>query len=153
MSKFTNLEKEAVKSTVAILTIKRIPDKEIIKAIAEQTNKTVTVRHLTRIKQQIKQDSSKWYSQLRQGEHDFIHEFCQRINEVLLMQKKLHQIIDSNENNPSIQLDAISELHKLTITLSNLIDVAPSIGIYNNTLPEKANTANTGSIDRDNIIV
>jgi hypothetical protein len=127
MSKFTYAERESIKSTVAILTIKRIPDKEIIRAIAEQTNKTMTIRHLTRVKQQIKRESFKWYSELREGEYEYLHEFKERINEIMAMQKKLHEIIDDNEDNPSIQLDAISELHKLTITLSNLYDVAPVI--------------------------
>jgi hypothetical protein len=44
------------------------------------------------------------------------------------LQNKLHSITDNNESKPSIQIDAISELHKLNITLSNYFDVAPSIG-------------------------
>jgi hypothetical protein len=154
MSKFTHLEREAIKSTVAILTIKRIPDKEILRAIAEQTNKTMTVRHLTRIKQEIKRESFKWYSQLRQGEYEFIHEFRERVNEIIWLQKKHHEIVESATEPTSNKQSSLAELHKLTITLSNLIDVAPSIGIYNNTLPEKANANSTGTIiDRDNIIV
>ena len=55
------------------------------------------------------------------------------------MQKKLYEIIDNNEDDPSIQLDAISELHKLNITLSNYFSVAPSIGnVTVSTIPEKA---------------
>ena len=47
------------------------------------------------------------------------------------MQKKANQIIDTNEHNPQIQLSAISELHKLNITLSNYIEVLPTV-INNN---------------------
>ena len=50
------------------------------------------------------------------------------------MQKKHHQIIDANEDNPQIQQTSLAELHKLNITLSNYFDVAPSI-INGITLP------------------
>ena len=43
------------------------------------------------------------------------------------LQKKHHQIIDSNEHNPQIQQTSLAELHRLSITLSNLYDVAPTI--------------------------
>ena len=44
-------ERLTVKNIVAMLTIKRIPDSEIIKSIFDQTGKTTTVSNLTRIKQ------------------------------------------------------------------------------------------------------
>jgi hypothetical protein len=151
MSKFTYAERETIKSTVAILTIKRIPDREILRTIAEQTNKTMTVRQLTRIKQRIKRDSFKWYSQLREGEWEFIHEFRARVNEIIWLQKKHHEIIDSPTESTTNKQSSLAELHKLTITLSNLIDVAPSIGIYNNTLP--TSPVDNSTRHNDNIIV
>ena len=66
---------------------------------------------------------------MREGEYEYLHEFKERINEIMDLQKKLHSIIDNNENNPAIQINAIAELHKLNITLSNYFDVAPAIGI------------------------
>ena len=62
MPKFTCTERLAVKNIVAMLTIKRIPDAEIIKSIFDQTGKTTTVSNLTRIKQEIKRDSYAWYT-------------------------------------------------------------------------------------------
>ena len=50
MSKFTYDERNLVKSIVANLTIKRIPETEIIRAVFDQTNKTITIRHLSRLK-------------------------------------------------------------------------------------------------------
>ena len=58
-----------------MLTIKRIPDKEIIKSIYDQTGKTTTVSNLTRIKQEIKRDSYYWYKTMREGKYEYIHEF------------------------------------------------------------------------------
>ena len=61
-----------VKSIVANLTIKRIPDNDILKAISEQTNKTITLRYLSTIRQQIKRDSYKWYKTMSEGQFEYI---------------------------------------------------------------------------------
>ena len=66
MSKFTFDERNRIKTIVATLSLKRIPDNEIVKEIFEQTNKSMTVRNLTRIKQEIKRDSYHWYKHMRQ---------------------------------------------------------------------------------------
>ena len=127
MSKFLNGEREIIKSIVANLTIKRISDRDIIKVIFDQTNKTITDRYLRAIRQQIKRESYHWYKTMREGEYEYVHEFRERVSEIMSLQKKHHQIIDSNEHNPQIQQTSLAELHRLSITLSNLYDVAPTI--------------------------
>ena len=64
---------------------------------------------------------------MREGEYKYIHEFKERIDEILILQKKHHQIVMRNEDNPQIQQTSLAELHRLSITLSNLFDVAPTI--------------------------
>jgi hypothetical protein len=64
---------------------------------------------------------------MREGEYEYIHEFKERINEILFLQKKHHQIVMRNEDNPQIQQASLAELHRLSITLLNLYDVAPTI--------------------------
>jgi len=88
---------------------------------------------------------------MREGEYEYIHEFRERIDEILSLQKKHHQIIDNNEHNPQIQQTSLAELHRLSITLSNLFDVAPTIvnGITISTTPETTKTSTT----TDDIIV
>jgi len=142
MSKFTRDERNLVKSIVASLTIKRIPEPEIIKAIFDQTNKTITKRQVTRIRQQIKRDSYKWYRTMREGEYEYIHEFKERINEIMFLQKKHHEIIDNNEDNPTAQQTSLAELHRLSITLSNLFDIAPTI-INDITIPATSQSKTT----------
>ena len=109
------------------LTIKRVPESEIIKEVYKQTNKTISRSGIHNVKQQIKRDSFKWYQTLRQGEYEYVHEFKERINEIIWLQKKHNEIIDNNPNNPQIQQTSLAELHRLNITLSNYFDVAPSI--------------------------
>jgi hypothetical protein len=123
---------------------------EIIKVIFNQTGKTITDRYLSTIRQQIKRESYHWYKTMREGEYEYIHEFKERINEILFMQKKVYEIIDKNENNSQVQLSAIAELHKLNITLSNYFDVAPLIGNASSTISA---TSETKSISNKNFIV
>jgi ABC-type proline/glycine betaine transport system ATPase subunit len=127
MSKFTYAERNLIKNIVACLTIKRIPDNQIIKSIFEQTNKTMTVRHLTRIRQQIKKESYHWYKTMREGQYEYIHEFKERIDEILWLQRKHHSIIDSDKELTTVKQASMAELHRLNITLSNYFDVAPDI--------------------------
>jgi hypothetical protein len=116
-----------VKSLVATLSIKRIPDSEIIKDISSKMNKTISQRYLTSIKQQIKRDSYYWYKTLRDGEYEYLHEFRERINEITDLQRRHYKIVEVNANNPSIQQTSLAELHKLNITFSNYFDIAPYI--------------------------
>ena len=85
---------------------------------------------------------------MREGQFEYIHEFKERIDEILCLQKKHHDIIDNNPN-PAVQQTSLAELHRLNITLSNYFDVAPDIiGHTISTTPE-AKTATTSN----NIIV
>ena len=145
MPKFTSAERILLKSIVATLTIKRIPESEIIKEIFYQMNKTITPRYLSYLKKQIKKDSYHWYKEMQQGHFEYIHEFKERIDEIIWLQKKHHNIIDSTDN-PQIQQTSLAELHRLNITLSNYFDVAPDIIGHTHTIsaaPEsKTETAN-----------
>jgi hypothetical protein len=133
MGKFHGQETTLVKSIVATLSIKKFSDSDIIKAIYEQTKKTITTRSLYSIKQSIKKDSYNWYKTMREGQYEYIHEFKERINEIYWLQQYHHNIIDNNKHNPQIQQSSLAELHRLNITLSNYFDVAPTI-IHDSTI-------------------
>jgi len=51
------------------------------------------------IKQSIKKDSYHWYKMMREGQYEYIHEFKERVNEILDLQKKHHQIIRQGTTN------------------------------------------------------
>ena len=135
MPKFPNNERILVKNIVANLSIIRRCDNEIIKEIERQTNKTITRKQIYNIRQQIKNDSYDWYKTMQQGKYEYLHEFKERINEILWLQKKHHELIESNKHNPHIQQSSLAEVHKLNITLANYFDVAPDI-INGSTLSE-----------------
>jgi hypothetical protein len=150
MSKFTHAEKETVKSVVARLSVKRIPDKETIQEVYNVTGKTITRMSLYSIRQQIKKESYYWYQRLREGHYEYIHEFKERIREIEDLMKMHHEIIANNKDNPTIQQTSLAELHRLNITLSNYFDVAPSI--VANTTPIQIKN-DTISIPQKEIIV
>jgi hypothetical protein len=114
VSKYTIAERQTVKSIVATLSIKRIPESEIINEVYKQTNKRISRSGLWRVRQQIKRESYQWYETLRKDNFEYIHEFRERINEIIDLQKMHHKI-------------SLAELHHLNITLSNYFDIAPTI--------------------------
>ena len=73
---------------------------------------------------------------MREGQYEYIHEFKERINEILSLQKLHHQIIDSPTEPTTVKQTSLAELHRLNITLSNYFDVAPTIiGPFQHTIP------------------
>lgn len=150
--RFTLAEGNLIESIVASLSIKRIPDNEIIKEVHKQTDKTISRRTLCNVRQRIKKDSYKWYKILREGEYEYIHEFKERINEIIWLQRKHHRIIEDNPDNPSVQQTSLAELHKLNLTLSNYFDVAPDI-IGNSPLSDTSKEKETAATEQETIIV
>jgi hypothetical protein len=109
------------------LTLKRLSDTETIKEVERQTNNTMSRSGLYHIKQQIKKESYDWFKQMREGQYEYIHEFRERIDEILELQKRHYEIIDNDRESTAVKQASLVELHRLTITLSNLYDVAPTI--------------------------
>ena len=79
------------------------------------------------VRKTIKKESYHWYKTMREGQYEYIHEFKERINEILSLQKLHHQIIDSPTEPTTVKQTSMAELHRLNITLSNYFDVAPDI--------------------------
>ena len=78
---------------------------------------------------------------MREGQYEYIHEFKERINEILSLQKLHHQIIDSPTEPTTVKQTSMAELHRLNITLSNYFDVAPDI--IGHTIPTSSETKTT----------
>ena len=93
---------------------------------------------------------------MREGQYEYIHEFKERINEILWLQQKHNDLINNNKNNPQIQQTSLAELHRLNITLANYFDVAPDIinGITISKTPENKNnkTEDTTATEAESII-
>ena len=91
-------------------------------------------------KQSIKKYSYHWYRTIREGEYEYIHEFKERINEILELQKRHHVIVDSDKEPTTVKQNSLSELHRLNTTLSNYFDLVPTITGNGNTIPTAPST-------------
>ena len=94
MSKYIATERTPVKSIVASLSIKRIPETEIMKEVFAQTNKSISRAGLYKVKQSIKKESYEWMINLAKNQHNFLHEFKERVDEIIWLQRKHHELID-----------------------------------------------------------
>ncbi|MGA8842701.1 MAG: hypothetical protein WB511_03890 [Nitrososphaeraceae archaeon] len=45
---------------------------------------------------------------IRGRQYEYIHEFKERIDEILSLQKKHHEIIEKNEHNPQIEQTSLA---------------------------------------------
>jgi outer membrane protein assembly factor BamA len=149
VSKFTSGERTLIKSIVATLSIKKIPESEIIKEVYEQTKKTITRKEIYNVRQRIKKESYHWYKIMREGQYEYIHEFKERIDEILWLQRKHHEIMDSEVESKTVKQASLAELHRLNVTLSNYFDVAPTIvnGITLSATPETKRAAAEAETD------
>jgi hypothetical protein len=59
-----------IQSIVATVSIRRIPDPEIVKEIYQQSHETISRITVFNIRKRIKQDSYRWYQKLREGEYE-----------------------------------------------------------------------------------
>jgi hypothetical protein len=65
------------------LSIKRIPDQEIITEVYNEINKTLSKSSLYHVRQQIKKESYHLYKIMREGESEYIDQFKEQINEIV----------------------------------------------------------------------
>jgi len=129
VAKFTAEERRIVDGIVSTLSINRISDSEIIEEIRRQTNKDkISRQSLYNIKQRIKKESAKWYSQLRQSEYEYLYEFKERVNEIQDLQRRHYQIVDSDVSTTVKQASLIA-LHNLNVTLANYYDIVPYLTV------------------------
>ena len=141
MSKYTVAERALVKSIVATLSIKRIPEPEIINEIYNQTNKTIAKLHYTKLKRESKRNLSNGTRLCVKVSMNISTSSKKGLMKYSL-QKKHHEIIDSLTEPTTVKQTSLAELHRLNITLSNYFDVAPDI-INGSTLSTTQQTTKT----------
>jgi hypothetical protein len=85
---------------------------------------------------------------MREGQYEYIHEFKERISEIVDLQKMHHAIIDSDTEPTTVKQTSMAELHRLNITLSNYFDVAPDIIGHTVPAPSEAKATNREATTR-----
>jgi predicted RND superfamily exporter protein len=117
--------------------VKHLPDSDILKLVFDKTNKEMSLSNLTLIKQSLKRENYNWLKTMRANQYEFVNQYRQRISEIEYLQIKHYGIVESERELTPVKQASLAELHKLSITLSNLYDIAPYV-IGNATIPESS---------------
>lgn len=131
----TYAQKEYVRGLVHNLSLQRLTDQEISDYLRNEKNIDLARITVNGIRRSIEKQAEKWYIELRHSRYKFIAVYKERIDSLLSYQKKLHQIIDFYIKPPDQMLytdtviRAISELHKIEVSLFNLWKELPDFGI------------------------
>jgi hypothetical protein len=89
---------------------------------------------------------------MREGQYEYIHEFKERISEIMDLQKRHHDILDSPTEPTTVKQASMAELHRLNITLSNYFDVAPDIIGHTISAPSTTEAKATTTPERNHIV-
>jgi len=149
--KSTKSEYEYVKGIVHNLSFQRWTAQEISDYLKDEKGIELSRSRISRIKNQVERKAEKWYMELRQSRYKFIAIYKERIDSLFSYQKKLHQIIDFYIQPPNQMLEtdtvirAISELHKIEISIFSLWKQLPDLG-YSTTTEEQTTTATTSTL-------
>jgi hypothetical protein len=125
LSKFTKPEREYVKGIVQNLSFQRFTDSEIVQWLHEEKKIDLDRSTVTRIRNHLEQESEKWYIELRESGAKYIAIYKERLGSLLSYQKKLHEVINQSDKSPELVIRAISELHRIEISLHTLLKELP----------------------------
>jgi hypothetical protein len=130
MSKLTSIQKEQLKRMVLDSVLQRLTMSETQAYVKSKLGVEITIDYLNHVKMELRQDSQKELSHLRKNRLSYMnHLFFERIDEVKNMQRKLWEIITSNqEDKPDVVVRSISELHKLSNSLCQMYEMLPVLG-------------------------
>jgi hypothetical protein len=134
---FTKAEREYVKGIVRNLSLQRYTDREIAQWLYDEKQIPIDRSTISKIRRQAEKNASDWYLRVRGSSSKYIMIYKDRLDPLLSYQKTLHDIIKHCGKTPEIIIRSISELHRIEITLHNLMKELPG-GIEVNKVEEKA---------------
>jgi hypothetical protein len=133
----TKAQKQYVRGLVHNLSLERLTDQEISDYLHTEKNIDLARITINGIRRSIEKQAEKWYIELRHSRYKYIASYKERIDSLLSYQKKLHQIIDFYIKPPDQMVEtdtvirAISELHKIEISIFSLWKQIPDLAIIN----------------------
>lgn len=105
--------------------VKRLTRLETHALILSRTGKDVSIPYIDYWIKNIKKNAPARLAELRESRYAFLDEAFKTIDEVERCIQEAWRIFHLSEGNRHLQLDCIRELHQLTITRSNIVDVIP----------------------------
>ena len=124
--KWTKAERQYIKGIVHNYSLQRWTDQDIVDYLREEKRIKIGRSTVTKIKNSVVEEAEKWYTELRDSGAKYIAVYKERLDSLLSYQKKLNEIINQvSDSSPELVLRAISELHKLEMSLHTLMKELP----------------------------
>ena len=124
--RWTKAERQYIKGIVHNYSLQKWTDQNIVDYLREEKKIKIGRSTVTKIKNQIEQEAEEWYIELRDSGSKYIAIYKERLDSLLSYQKKLHEIINQvSESSPELVIRAISELHRIEISLHTLMKELP----------------------------
>jgi FAD/FMN-containing dehydrogenase len=123
---FTKAEREYVKGIVHNLSFQRLTDNEIVQWLRDEKKIDLDRSTISKMRNQVEEQAEEWYIGHRESGAKYIAIYKERLDSLLSYQKKLHEIINRfGEQSPEPVIRAISELHRLELSLHTLLKELP----------------------------
>jgi hypothetical protein len=123
---FTKAEREYVKGIVYYLSFQRLTDNEIMQWLHNEKKIDLDKSTISKMRNQVEEQAEEWYIGLRESGAKYIAIYKERLDSLLSYQKNIHEIINrSGERSPELVIRAISELHRIELSLHTLLKELP----------------------------
>lgn len=128
--KVAKSDKQYVRGIVHNLSLSRWTDQQIVDYLRDEKEIEIARSTVNSIKNQIEKQAEKWYIELRESRYKYVASYKERIDSLFSYQKKLHEIVkDRSEAYPEIAIRAVSELHRIEISIFNIFKQLPNLSL------------------------
>jgi post-segregation antitoxin (ccd killing protein) len=130
--KLTKSDKEYIKGLVQNLALQRLTDQEITEHL-QSKGMDIARSTVCTIRNKIEKESEKWYVELRESRCKYLATYKERLDSLMSYQRKLNKIVEictTNNIYHDTVIKAISELHKIELSIFNIWKQLPVIPSY-----------------------
>lgn len=125
MPKFTFAQRRQIKDCLVQCRIKRLSREESQAFIRAKTQFELSIRQIDTYIKQLKMTAPKQLEDLRESRWEFLDEVFKTKDEIEQYIKEAWILFHTSQGDKYLQLNCLKELHQLTLTRSNIIDVLP----------------------------
>lgn len=125
MPKFTYAERRQIRDCLIQCRVKRFSRVESQAFIKANTHLEVSIRQIDIIIKDLKRTAPRQLDKLRESRYAFLDEVFKTKDEIEEYIREAWRLYHTSPNDPYLQLNCIKELHALSVTRSNIIDVLP----------------------------
>jgi hypothetical protein len=129
-TKVPKSEKQYVRGIIHNLSLQHWSDQQIMDFLNNEKQIMISRSRVTQIRRGTEKQAEKWYFELRESRYKYVAMFKERIDSLFSYQKKLHEIINSEEK-AEIRIRAITELHAIEVTLFSMWKQLPNLYVNN----------------------